>query len=86
MSQDTLPEYRVKARNTSSSSENVIHHDDEARRYGFAAALVPGITIYAYLTHPVVEAFGPAWLARAPRASSSSSPSTRAMSWRCRGW
>src|SRR5215470_9714537 len=64
MSQDTLPEYRVKARNTSSSSENVIHHDDEARRYGFAAALVPGITIYAYLTHPVVEAFGPAWLAR----------------------
>ncbi len=64
MPQETLPEYRVKARNTSSGSENVIHHDDEARRYGFAAALVPGITIYAYLTHPVVEAFGPAWLAR----------------------
>ena len=64
MSQDALPEYRVKARNTSSTSENVIHHDDEARRYGFAAALVPGITLYAYLTHPVAEAFGPAWLAR----------------------
>ena len=64
MPEETLPEYRVKARNTSSGSENVIHHDDEARRHGFAAALVPGITLYAYLTHPVVEAFGPAWLGR----------------------
>jgi hypothetical protein len=64
MSEERLPEYRVKARNTSNTSENVIHHDDEARRYGFAAALVPGITLYAYLTHPVVESLGTAWLAR----------------------
>jgi acyl dehydratase len=64
MPEEALPEYRVKARNTSSTSENVIHHDDEARRYGFAAALVPGITLYAYLTRPVVEALGPAWLGR----------------------
>ena len=59
MPSDALPEYRVKARNTSSTSENAIHHDDVARRYGFAAALVPGITLYAYLTHPIVEALGP---------------------------
>jgi len=64
MPSDALPEYRVKARNTSSTSENAIHHDDVARRYGFAAALVPGITLYAYLTHPIVEALGPAWLSR----------------------
>jgi acyl dehydratase len=64
MSRETLPEYRVEARNTSSTSENLIHSDETARRYGFAGALVPGVTLYAYLTHPIVEALGPAWLAR----------------------
>ena len=64
MPPEGLPEYRVKARNTSLTSENAIHHDDTARRYGFPGALVPGVTLYAYLTRPVVEALGPAWLAR----------------------
>jgi acyl dehydratase len=64
MPHEPLTEYRVKARNTSSTSENLIHSDETARRYGFAAALVPGVTLYAYVTHPVVEALGPAWLAR----------------------
>ena len=64
MSTEALPEYRVKARNTSLTSENAIHHDDTARRYGFGGGLVPGVTVYAYLTHPLVEAFGAAWLAR----------------------
>ena len=64
MPPETLPEYRIKARNTSSTSENLIHSDETARRYGFAGALVPGVTLYAYVTHPIVEALGPAWLAR----------------------
>jgi acyl dehydratase len=64
VSQEPLPEYRVKARNTSSNSENKIHDDATARRYGFRGALVPGVTIYAYLTEPLVAAFGPAWLER----------------------
>src|SRR5712692_7407776 len=64
MPPETLPEYRVKVRNTSSTSENLIHSDETARRYGFAGALVPGATLYAYVTHPIVEALGPAWLAR----------------------
>ena len=59
-----LPEYRLKARNTSTQSENAIHHDDVAKRYGFGGGLVPGVTVYAYLTHPLVEAWGPAWLER----------------------
>ena len=59
-----LPEYRVKARNTSASSENKIHDDTIARRYGFGGGLVPGITVYAYVTHPLVEAFGRDWLER----------------------
>jgi acyl dehydratase len=64
MPTEPLPEYRVKARNTSLTSENAIHHDDVARQYGFPGALVPGVTLYAYLTRPVVQALGPAWLAR----------------------
>jgi len=62
--QERLPEYHVKARNTSSSSENKIHDEQIARQYGFRGALVPGVTVYAYLTHPLVEAFGAAWLER----------------------
>jgi acyl dehydratase len=64
MSPEPLPEYRVKARNTSRQGENVIHDDAEARRYGFPGALVPGVTIYAYMTQPLARAFGAAWLGR----------------------
>src|SRR5215510_14042206 len=63
-SQERLPEYHVKARNTSSTSENKIHDEQIARQYGFRGALVPGVTVYAYLTHPLVDAFGAAWLER----------------------
>jgi acyl dehydratase len=61
---EALPEYRVKARNTSADSENKIHDDTVARQYGFCGALVPGVTVYAYLTQPVVAAFGEPWLSR----------------------
>jgi acyl dehydratase len=61
---EPLPEYRVKAVNTSTDSENKIHDDATARRYGFAGGLVPGVTVYAYLTEPLVAALGPAWLQR----------------------
>src|SRR6266478_1145418 len=60
---ETLPLYRVTAKNTS-SGENKIHDDATARRYGFRGALVPGVTVYAYLTEPLVAAFGAAWLQR----------------------
>ena len=39
-----------------------IHTDEGAREAGFSAALVAGVTSYAYLTHPVVEAWGVDWL------------------------
>jgi acyl dehydratase len=61
---ERLSEYRVKARNTSQASENKIHDDAVARQHGFRGGLVPGVTVYAYLTRPLVEALGPAWLAR----------------------
>jgi acyl dehydratase len=56
--------YRLRARNTAARSENRIHDDVVARRYGFGGGLVPGVTVYAYLTRPVVEAWGLAWLER----------------------
>jgi hypothetical protein len=57
-----LPVYRVRARNTSADSENKIHDDATAASYGFRGGLVPGITVYAYMTVPVVERFGIPWL------------------------
>jgi acyl dehydratase len=59
-----LPAYQVKARNTAQQSENAIHHDDVAQRYGFRGGLVPGVTVYAYLTEPLVATLGSAWLQR----------------------
>lgn len=56
--------YRVRARNTSVDSENKIHDDAVAAKYGFRGALVPGIAVYAYMTVPLVERFGLDWLER----------------------
>src|SRR6185369_2562031 len=56
--------YRVRARNTSADSENKIHDDTTAASFGFRGGLVPGITVYAYMTAPLVERFGLNWLER----------------------
>jgi acyl dehydratase len=54
--------HQVVARNYSEASENRIHSDDVAKKYGFEGALVPGVAVYGYLTHPLVERFGERWL------------------------
>lgn len=56
--------YAVRAHNPATASENKIHDDEVARRYGFAGGLVPGVTVYAYMTHPVVATFGRTWIER----------------------
>jgi hypothetical protein len=56
--------HRVIARNIAVASENKIHDDAVARRFGFAGGLVPGIEIYAYMTHLPVARWGLAWLER----------------------
>lgn len=56
--------YRVKARNLSHASENRIHDDSVARRFGFEGALVPGVEVYAYMSHVAVARWGREWLAR----------------------
>lgn len=54
--------YRVRAANLAPDSDNKIHDDETARRFGFSAALVPGVDVFAYAVHPLVEAYGPAFL------------------------
>ncbi len=59
-----LPLYKLIAKNYATDSANKIHSDKVASQYGFSGGLVPGVGLYAYLAHPVVEALGSAWLER----------------------
>ncbi|HEY1299167.1 MAG TPA: hypothetical protein VGF07_01630, partial [Stellaceae bacterium] len=62
MTQSLLGPYRVTAFNTAAQSENKIHEDEVARRFGFKGGLVPGVEVYAYMTHLPVMRWGRAWL------------------------
>ena len=59
-----LGPYRVAAYNTAHDSENKIHDDATARRFGFGGGLVPGVDVYGYMTHLPVMRWGRAWLER----------------------
>ena len=56
--------YHVSAYNTAKASENKIHDDATARRFGFTGGLVGGVHVYAYMTHLPVQHWGRAWLER----------------------
>src|SRR5688500_15127724 len=56
--------FHVHAKTHSHASENKIHDDDVARRFGFRGGLVPGVEVYAYMTHLPVAHWGVAWLER----------------------
>jgi hypothetical protein len=51
--------YKVEANNLASASENKIHDDRVARQFGFTGALVPGVDVYAYACHLIVDRLGP---------------------------
>ncbi|MEM9622239.1 MAG: MaoC family dehydratase [Pseudomonadota bacterium] len=53
-----MTNYTVTARNFSEASENRIHSDAVARKFGFRGALVPGVAVYGHLTYPLVSQFG----------------------------
>jgi hypothetical protein len=59
-----LETYRVSAYNTSKQSENKIHDDAVARKYGFSGGLVPGVDVMAYMLHMPVAAWGRGFLER----------------------
>ena len=54
--------WQATALNTAPDSDNQIHSDDLARQYGFKGGLVPGVTVSAYLLHPVIDSQGMNWL------------------------
>lgn len=54
----------VNAYNTAHASENKIHDDATAKRFGFTGGLVPGVDVYAYMTHPALATWGIDWLSR----------------------
>jgi hypothetical protein len=58
------PFLRVRAVNTALDSENKMHDDRVAAEYGFRGGLVPGVTIYWYLTMQIINVLGPEWLRR----------------------
>ena len=59
-----LEPYRVQAYNTSKQSENKIHDDAVARRFGFSGGLVPGVDVMAYMMHLPVAKWGRDFLER----------------------
>jgi hypothetical protein len=64
MTDALLGPYRVAAFNTAHDSENKIHDDATARRFGFGGGLVPGVDVYGYMSHLPVTRWGRAWLER----------------------
>ena len=59
-----LEPYRVSAYNTAKLSENKMHDDTVARRFGFSGGLVPGVDVMAYMMHLPVAKWGRAFLER----------------------
>lgn len=58
-----LEDWSVEAVNLPEHADNPIHTDAGARAAGFPAALVAGVTVYAYMTHPPATAWGLDWVA-----------------------
>lgn len=48
--------------NTATASENKIHDDAVASRFGFTGGLVPGVDVFAYLAHAPMAKWGKDWL------------------------
>ena len=56
--------HRVPAYNSSKHSENKMHDDTVAKRYGFSGGLVPGVDVMAYMMHLPVAKWGRDFLER----------------------
>lgn len=54
----------IRAFNDAESSENKIHSDEIASKYGFSGALVSGVNVFGYLTQPLARQFGGTLLER----------------------
>src|ERR1700755_3531380 len=59
-----LETYRVAAYNTAKLSENKMHDDTVARRFGFSGGLVRGVDVRPYMMPQPVAKWGRAFLER----------------------
>ena len=59
----TLTPLTVHTINTAAQAKGSIHDDEKAREMGYAGGFVPGVTVLAYMTRLMHEAFGADWLA-----------------------
>jgi len=57
-----LETWRLQACNTAKQSENKMHDDTVAKRFGFSGGLVPGVDVMAYMMHMPVVRWGRAFL------------------------
>ena len=55
---------QLVAFNTATHSDNKIHDDEVAQRFGFSGGLVPGVDVYAYMSHVPLQVWGRAFLER----------------------
>jgi acyl dehydratase len=60
----TIVRYSVSAYNTAKQSENKMHDDTVAKRFGFRGGLVPGVDVMAYMMHVPVTKWGRGFLER----------------------
>src|SRR4029077_20434369 len=56
--------YSLEAYNTAKHSENKMHDDTVAKQFGFSGGLVPGVEVYAYMSHVPLQVWGRAFLER----------------------
>lgn len=59
-----LETWRLEAYNTAKQSENKMHDDTVAKRFGFSGGLVPGVDVMAYMMHMPVVRWGRSFLER----------------------
>jgi acyl dehydratase len=64
MTSRRIEPYRISAYNTAKQSENKMHDDTVARRFGFSGGLVPGVDVMAYMMHLPVAKWSRAFLER----------------------
>jgi hypothetical protein len=64
----------ILAFNTATASENKIHADDVASRFGFTGGLVPGVDVFAYIAHAPAALWGRDWLSQGAMRARFSKP------------
>ena len=56
--------YSIMAFNAAKLSENKMHDDTVAKKFGFTGGLVPGVDVFAYMSHAALSVWGRAFLER----------------------